>query len=148
MGKIIQFWGLCDLLAITFYLSSRLIKGQIPIYFELSQTYQSTLSFGHPLPFFLLVPVILLYISFFFSGKLLYQQNIKAAIICYIQTPFRLISAAPSLFFIHWPIAYLFNNPPVILGIILITLSEIFKLATVIPWHLKMRKDLITRRCT
>lgn len=145
--KTIRFWGICDILFFSWYLASAFIKGNLPFFHDITQTYQTTKSFGHPLPFFLVIPSIALLISLPFSGKLLYQLNIKGAIISYIQTPFRLLSASPSLFFVYWPISFHFEKPPiwaVIIGVVLILASEIAKLYTVISWHIKYSKGLIT----
>ena len=145
--KTIRFWGICDILFFAWYLANSFIKGNIPFFHDITQTYQTTKSFGHPLPILLLIPVIVLYISLPFSGKLLYQLNSKGAIISYIQAPFRLLSATPSLFFIHWPISFFFEKPPtsaLIIGWALILVSEIVKLYTVISWHIKYSKGLIT----
>ena len=144
--KTIRFWGICDVLFFSWYLANSLIKGKIPFYHDIVQTIQTTESFGHPLPILLLIPVIALYISLPFSGKLLYQLNTKGAILSYFQTPFRLLSASPSLFFIHWPISFAFEKPPiwvVIIGAALILTSELAKLYSVISWHIRFRKERI-----
>lgn len=145
--KTIRFWGICDILFFAWYLTNSLIKGNMPIYHDIKQILQTTKSFEHPLPLFIGIPAIVLYLSLPFSGKLLYQLNKKGAIVSYIQTPFRLLLALPSLFFIYWPISILYEEPAtseLIFGGVLILFSEAAKLFTIISWHLKNKKEIIT----
>jgi hypothetical protein len=79
-----------------------------------------------------------------FSSFYLLKRNKIGAILSYIQTPFRLLAIIPpSIFFIVWPLKYIFDNPETIAAIItavtLMLLSEIFKLTSVIIWHKNLK---------
>ena len=149
--KTIRFWGICDILYFSWYLAYSIVKGKIPFYNDINQMIQTTKSLEHPLPLFIGIPALILYVSLPFSGKLLYQLNTIGAIVSYIQTPFRILFASPSLFFIYWPVSILYEEPAVsatIFCIALILLSETAKLITMIHWHINYNKKIITSAST
>jgi len=147
--KMVRFWGICDILYFAWYLTNSFIKGNLPFFHDIAQMLKSTKSFENPLPLIIGMPAIALYLSLPFSGKLLYQLNKKGAIVSYIQTPFRFLVVSPSLFFIYWPISFLYDEPAtsaLIFGGALVLISETFKLFTIISWHMKHRKKIITNQ--
>jgi len=146
-SRIIQFWGLCDLLLIAWWISRTLIQGNIPIFYEIKTALKTSSSFGNHWPLIATMMGLTLYFSIIYSGKLLIQQNPRAAIVTYIQTPFRFIAATPSLFFATWPISYFIsdNKQILIAGVIIVSMSEVAKLASIIPWHMNIKKNLITK---
>lgn len=143
LSQIIRFWGLCDIAFMAWYLTVNIIKAHIPFFYDMSGAIHNVSRFEAPM--FIIFPVLglFLYISIAFSGFLFYRQRKAAAIICYIQTPFRWILVCPSLFFIFWPFKYLFDKPPVIGGIVLIITTELFKLVSVIFWYLNKKLPFI-----
>jgi hypothetical protein len=145
LKKTIPLWGLFDLCSIGWYFGWRLFHGQIPFYHDITKSVKSTTSFGIPslsiITFFSLV----LYLSLILSGIYLIKHRKAGAILSYIQTPFRLLGLVPpSIFFIIWPLKYIFENPKAISAIItfvvLMLLSEFLKLTSVIMW----RKNTLT----
>jgi hypothetical protein len=139
-SRIIHFWGLCDLGYILWYLIWNVIHARIPFYGDFIKSTETASSLGSQLPIWAAVVTFILYISMLFSGYYLLRQNKISAIICYIQTPFRLLTfIPPSIFFIFWPLKYIFKNPEAISAIItlvvLMLLSESLKLSSVIIWR-------------
>ena len=142
MGKkrIITLWGIFDLLSLAWYLGWRLLHGQIPFYYDISKSVKTALSFGIPSLSLLSIISLILYISLALSGLLLIQQKKLGVIISYIQTPFRLFTfIPPSIFFIIWPLKYIFDDLKtmyaIITGILLLLLSESLKTYSVIKWR-------------
>lgn len=143
LKKAIVFWGILDLCSLSWYIGSRLYKGGVPFYGDIAIAKNTALSFGHPIPFILTSIGIVIYVSFLPSGILLMKQNKYGAIISYIQTPFRIGFALPSIFFILWPWKYIIDTETIskpisaIFVFALILLSETIKLYTVIKWQKK-----------
>lgn len=82
---------------------------------------------------------IALYLACIFRSLFIASEK-KGAILTYFQTPFRLLTLLPpSIFFITWPLKYIFGNPKVpsalITVVVFMLFSEILKLSTVISWH-------------
>jgi hypothetical protein len=143
LKRIITFWGVFDLCSIGWFLGWRLLDGHIPIYYDISRSIKSITSFGIP-PFSIITLFSLaLYLSLIVSGIYLIKHNEIGAILSYIQTPFRLLTLIPpSIFFILWPLQYIFENPKAISAIItlvvLMLLSEFLKLTSVVMWRKTM----------
>jgi hypothetical protein len=131
------------LLIIAWWVSRTLIRGDIPLYFEIKTALNTSSSFGNHWPLYATIMVLALYASIIYSGILLTRLNQKAAIVVYIQTPFRFIAATPSLFFAPWPISYFLtdNKQILIAGYLIIFISEAAKLVSIIPWHMKLKKS-------
>jgi len=141
LPKVIRWWGIIDLVFVVYYLGSAVIKAKIPIYTEIKQAIQITSSYGNPLPMIMTCLGLALYISVIFSGVFLFQLKRTGAIIVYLQTPFRLALLMPSLFFISWPLVYLFGKTSLAvgIGIVLVLTSESLKLLSVISWHKSLK---------
>jgi hypothetical protein len=136
LNKITLMWGIFDLLAIVWYMGWNIYHGKLPIANDVQLIIENTTSFGLPSLMYVAFFGVLIYFSLLASGFYLIKLKKAGAIISYIQTPFRLLVVIPpSIFFILWPLKYLFEKPPIIIGIILIILSELCKLFTVIKWH-------------
>jgi len=143
-NKIITLWGILDLSAFVWYVGWRLFHGQIPFYHDIIKSAQISTSFGTSLGIFITVFSFILYLSLLFSGFYLIKRNKIGAILSYIQTPFRIIALIPpSMFFITWPLQYIFVNPKTITAMIafaiLLMLMESLKIYSVITWHRKMK---------
>ena len=136
--KIILAWGIFDIAAVVWYMGWNIYHGKLPIAHDIHGIIETTKLFGMPSLKYLAFFVILIYISLLVSGFLLIKRKKAGAIISYFQTPFRLMMIIPpSMFFILWPLKYLFEKPQnlILIGISLVVLSEICKLITVIKWH-------------
>jgi hypothetical protein len=135
-NNIIAFWGILDLGSIAWYIGISIYKFKIPFYSDILLATQSTRDFGFPSLVIISYLYIPIFLSLIWSGILLIERRTFGAILAYIQTFFRLIAFIPaSIFFILWPLKYIFDKPPVILGILLVFISESLKLWTVISWH-------------
>mgnify|MGYP001769330638 CR=1 FL=1 len=136
LRHIVRFWGICDLGSLAWYIGWRVYAFQIPFVYDLTQAVHVMHSFGSPLPVILCSLSSILYLSLIYSGIFLFRYRIPGAIISYVQTPFRLAAVfPPSLFFVLWPLKYLFDTPPFVLGVSLVILSEAVKVTTVVIWH-------------
>ena len=136
--KIIFTWGIFDLSAVALYMGWNIYYGKLPIAHDVQIIIENTTSFAMPSLMYVAFFGILIYISLLVSGFFLIKRKKAGAIISYFQTPFRLMMIIPpSMFFILWPLKYLFEKPQILIliGISLVVLSELCKLITVIKWH-------------
>jgi len=141
LKQITVLWGICDICSIGWYLGWRIFHTQIPFYYDVMNSIETNKSFSgsSSVPPETIVS-LLLYVSLAFSGVYLIKLNKVGAILSYLQTPFRLfIFIPPSIFFISWPLKYLFGDPGTIWAIgtslFLILFSEGLKLWSIIRWH-------------
>lgn len=140
INRIITIWGILDLCAIGWYVLWRIFHQQMPIFFDVKKSIETAKSFEHFITIVITVLSLILYLSLIPSGILLLKKNKFAAIIAYIQTPFRIITLIPpSVFFITWPLKHIFGDPKAILAIItfliLVMLSELLKIGSVLKWR-------------
>jgi hypothetical protein len=151
--KIITLWGILDLTCLGWYVGWRIIHGQIPFYHDISRSMELNAVFGSPSWSIITVFSLVLYLSLLLSGIFLIKHNRIGAILCYIQAPFRLLMLIPpSIFFLTWPLKYIFNSESIRSAIlkhspysldvvafiavtVLVLLSEILKLISVFNWH-------------
>ena len=140
LKQITIFWGILDFCSIGWFFLWRIFHGQVPFYTDITSSIITARSFGHPLPIIITIISLLLNLTLIYSGYLLYMQKPNASKVTYFQTPFRLITLIPpSVFFITWPLKYLFENPrsvfAIITFVILMLLSELLKICTVFLWR-------------
>ena len=140
LKKITIFWGILDFCSLGWFFLWRIFHGQVPFYSDITTSIDTARSFGHPLPIIMTIISLLLNLTLIYSGYLLYMQKLNASKVTYFQTPFRLITLIPpSVFFITWPLKYLFENPRALSAImtlvILMLLSEGLKICTVFLWR-------------
>ena len=136
-------WAIFDLCAVLWYLFWSLIHSKIPFYSDIFISIKTSESFGLPGSIVLTILTLILYLSLLFSAFYLLKKNIWGAIICYIQSPFRLFGIPqPSIFFILWFLKYFYENPPLFLGIFLLIISEVLKLTTIILWHKRLKYNI------
>jgi hypothetical protein len=145
LPKTITLWGILDLCSVGWYVGWRLLHGQIPFYHDLAKSIESASRFGIPSLSMITAFSLTLYVSLLFSGVYLIRHHKAGAILSYIQAPFRILALIPpSIFFIIWPLKFLFNNPQSVLAIstllLLLLLSESLKLYCVIGWR---KRDLV-----
>jgi len=115
LSNIFKFWGGCDLLLLAWWAGGNIIKGEMPVYFEINQAINTSASYGNSLPIWLTVIGLLIYISLVYSGVLFIRLNPKAVLVSYIQLPFRIVTGNPSLFFVPWIAAKIFTNEQTII---------------------------------
>lgn len=142
LRKTITVWGILDLCSAGWFVGWRLFQGQIPFYHDLSKSIESASRFGIPSLSIITASALILYVSLLFSGVYLIRHQLAGAILSYIQTPFRILALLPpSIFFIIWPLKYLFDNQRLFLAIstlfLLLIFSESLKLYCVIGWRKK-----------
>lgn len=149
-----KFWGILDLAAISWYFCMNFVEGKIPFLSDLVQANATSISFGSSMPLIVSSISLFLYLSLVLSGILLVKGLKYGAILSYIQCPFRLLAIMPiSLFFLVWPVKYIFGppehfdltlqailQPPVIVYLSLRVLSESIKTVTVARWHIALNK--------
>jgi hypothetical protein len=134
---VLIFWGILDLGCVAWYILGNIYNNKIPFYSDILQATQVTKNFGQPnlvIISYLYIPVFL---SLIISGILLIKQRLSGVILAYVQTLFRLIAFLPSsLFFLTWFPKYIFDKKHfLIVGILIILLSESLKVWTLIIWH-------------
>lgn len=142
LKKVITLWGVCNLFSVGWYLGWRLIHGQVPFYYDIVKSIRTNTLLGDPSFSIITVFASMLYLSLIFSGVFLIRRHRAGAILSYIQTPFRILTLIPpSIFFIIWPLKYIFEKPDaisaIITGVILLLFSETLKLYSVINWRKK-----------
>lgn len=140
LNRIIFIWGIFDFAAISWYMGWNIYYGQFPLINDIEKIFDTSASFGLPYLSVFSYIAILIYASLILSGVYLVRNNKIGAIVCYIQTPFRLLAIIPpSIFFILWPLGYISNKPRIVLCIVLVLLSEIIKVSSVAAWHKQSR---------
>ena len=142
--------------AIGWYIGFNLVKGNIPFYSDFVSAKSISISFDASMPIILVSTSLFLYLTLFASGILLLNGNKYGAILSYFQCPFRLMAFIPiSLFFLAWPIKYVFGTPsqfdgtaqalvhaPVLAFLSIRLLSEILKTTTVARWHVMKNRHV------
>jgi hypothetical protein len=145
---LIRICGILDLASIAWYLSSRLLHGNLPFYPEIAMSIQTGWAFGGS--FAAIIPIIttasvFLYASLVFSGYLLIRLHRIGAVISYVQVPFRILTLIPpSVFFLLWPVGHFSYStllPKVVVVFGLLLGSEALKTIIVIRWHSNLCKN-------
>ncbi|RMG53563.1 MAG: hypothetical protein D6717_11015 [Gammaproteobacteria bacterium] len=75
-----------------------------------------------------------LYLSIAVSALLLLRRKRAAAVLVYLQTPFRLLLVVPSVYAFFW-LTRLTGTPPVALVVLVCLVAEVLKLVSVIRWQ-------------
>jgi hypothetical protein len=149
LNLIVFIWGIFDFAAIAWYLGWNLYIGKFPLINDIEKIADTSASFGLPYLSIFSYFAILIYASLILSGVYLVKHNKIGAIVCYIQAPFRLLFIIPpSIFFIGWPLGYFSNKPNIVLGILLVFISEIIKVISVSFWHKQLRTAFYSLRNT
>jgi hypothetical protein len=140
LRKLIAVWGLFDIITIGWRTGVDIYCGEIPFLYGIRKYWETNTSIygSHPPLDILVIPYAwaACYLSLIVSGIFFLKRHRFAAILSYTQTPFRLILfIPPSIFFILWPLKYIFAKPSIFLGIGLVILSEALKLYSVVRWR-------------
>ena len=133
---IVKFWGICDLSFIVIYVATSIIGGRLPVYSDIVAIFTNAESYGSDyIKIFSIVSVIL-YVSIAYSGWLLWKRDKLGGLIAYIQTPIRIATITPSLYFIFWPLKYISHIiVSVIIMWILLLLTEGIKVYNITQWR-------------
>lgn len=136
-------WGILDLCSVGWFIGWRMLHGQIPFFHDIIKSLDSTSSFGIPSLSIITVFSLILHVSLIFSGVYLIKHHKVGALLSYVQTPFRILFLIPpSIFFIIWPLKYIFKNHQSIWAIstlfLLVFMSEALKLYCVVNWRGRM----------
>ena len=139
LDKIIIFWGLCDISQFAGYLIKTIAHRQIPIISGLLNLFRGTPSLGTSITQIL---GLAMFISVAFSGYFLVTRKKIAAVISYVQAPFRILFGVSSLGIVYVAMLHFFptftSKPAqLIFGIMLLLVIEIVKIITIILWHKK-----------
>ena len=141
---LIRICGLLDLCSIAWYLSSRLLHGNLSFYPEITMSIRTGTALGGS--YAAIVPIVttvsmLLYASLVFSSYHLIRLHRIGAVLAYVQAPFRVLTfMPPSVFFLLWPLGlYSYSTllPKVVVVFGLLLGSEALKTIIVIRWHRK-----------
>ena len=135
LGRAFIIWGLLDLAFFTFYVTSSLWSGRVPIYSDMLSAWYNSKSLGSALPFVAACSGLLMYLSIPVSGVLLLRGHRFGVYIANVQFPFRVITVKPSLFFILWFAPLLPQQMAVVFGILFIITTEVLKL-----WSLRQQQ--------
>ena len=139
-NRLTRFWGILDFCSIGWYFLWKLFHGQVPFYGDIVASINTARAIEHPLPMILTGVSLSLYLTLIYSGYILCIRKPYASKVSYLQAPFRLLLLIPpSLFFITWPLKYLFESPraffPIMTCVILLLISESLKICTLILWR-------------
>jgi hypothetical protein len=116
----------------------------MPFYSEIIMSINTAKAFGNPIPILASTIGVLIFLSFIASGALLIMKKPIVSKLIYVQTPLRIFIMRPSVFFILWPLKYLFDNPedvPAIMTlVILFIVSESLKIYSVVKWKKQIQR--------
>ena len=141
LKKITTIWGALDICCVLWFVVMHFLRGEIPFYHDVIGSVEISRHFqGSFLPIIGSVVSSLLYISLIFSGAYLLKHRKIGAYLSYIQVPFRMaLLIPPSIFFILWPIkespVFQSQYSVIVLGFVLIILSEGLKLWSITRWR-------------
>lgn len=152
LNKTTILWGSLDILSFSWFVGKSFARANIPFISEIKQSIMTAKSFGVPSVSAIGIISTIAYFTLIISGVLLVTRKKHGAILSYIQCPLRLVLfIPPSIFFITWPIKYIFGvpngdslqdifHPSIIAWFTLILVSEILKMITVIKWHKQLNR--------
>lgn len=122
------FWGGMDLLALVRFVVVALMSHRVPFYDDFLDF--MALSADHGWYGGLIFCLsMLLYLSLFLSLYLFFRNSRLAKFVAYVQIPFRLLLAVPSISFLSW-LAVAFGGTSVVVIIALKVASELIKFLT------------------
>lgn len=136
-GKWMVFWGIVDLYTFARFFIVRLIAGEMPFISDFNELNNVSASYGSQFQWKMAFLWTVLFLSLLISGILLVRRNPVAAILVYIQTPFRFIVATPSIISLLPATALKISLMPVYISFVIGV--EAFKVVSVIMWRKGMR---------
>ncbi|QTF09788.1 arginine:ornithine antiporter [Brenneria izadpanahii] len=141
-ASVFYFWGIMDLFYVVRYLWLNFSHNNIPIYDEVLTFWRLRPFHGGYLDVFFGLSLILT-LSIPVSAGLFLRHHRFAVTLAYLQTPLRLLTAAPSLSFIPWLIGVIgFHHALLNLGLLLF--SEIAKVLTLRLIRVKRRENPVS----
>lgn len=154
IDRIIVAWGVLEIAAIGWHVIRKAIDGRVPFISDIISAKSVSASFGSPFPLIITIISILFYFSLLFSGYCFINRRKAGALLSYIQCPFRLLTLIPiSIFFLPWPVKYIFGlpdrsqglsifQPSIIVFLSIVLFSEILKTITVFKWHRILKRSV------
>lgn len=133
---IIKFWGVLDFAYFIYYIIGYIIADRIPFVWDIQTGQKTALSFGNKLPLYSVLVSITLMATLPVSGWILFKERLRLRWIVYFQTPFRIFSVMPSIFFMLWIFPTLTKPFQIAwITLLLIIAIEVFKILTVFKRH-------------
>jgi len=130
---VFYIWALFDFLHITIYSVNSYRLGKIPYATDFISTVENISSHGGVVAGGMVVFSWLLELSILVSLVMFLLMKNKVKVLCYVQTPFRLIFLVPSLS-IMFPLFNLFGGLNTIVVIVMVILSEAAKVYSLKKW--------------
>jgi len=131
----LKIWALFDIASVINYILISYFHDRVPFYNDFLISLQTSESYENYLPAILVFLGLLLYASLPFSAWLLFKGRKLGIWFVYLQTPLRIISVVPSVFFIGWLRKVNDSELMPILIMALFLSTEIYKLYTVYTSH-------------
>ncbi|MGD8177461.1 hypothetical protein [Marinimicrobium sp. ARAG 43.8] len=121
-------WGTLDAIYIALYVVSSVREGKIPYVTDLEMTIHNLVSHGGTATGVMIGLSWLLQLSIIFSAVLLLLSSSKARLLCYIQTPFRILFMVPSVPIITYFVGEVYGT---IIFLMLLLTSEVVKVYSI-----------------
>ncbi len=136
LDRVMIFWGLCDMALIAGMVIRSLTRGELPFIADFNRSLATARHlFEAPVLGGISAGLALaLYLSIAVSAFLLLRRKRAAAVLVYLQTPFRLLLVVPSVYAFFW-LTRLTGPPPVALVVLVCLVAEVLKLVSVIRWQ-------------
>ncbi len=140
-GNWIVCWGILDLYTFGRYFLVKLVAGEIPFFSDFKKANITAESFGTPFPLGMALLWTIIFLSLLVSGILLVRRRPVAAILVYIQTPFRFAVVTPSIISLLPATILDINLMPVYIPFAIGV--EAFKVVSVVLWRKGMKRDMV-----
>lgn len=124
---VLWLWGAFDALYVALYTISSVRAGRLPYFTDLMSTVDNLVSHGGIIIGVMIGFSWLLQISIIISAILLLLNSRKAKLLCYIQTPFRVVFMVPSVSIITYLLG-VFDIDGLVIFAVLLLLSESIKI--------------------
>lgn len=128
---MLKLWGVMDFLYLASFVITAIGVGRIPFISDLQGSQMLANNYGNVMPIAVASLSLLLMVSLVGSGYTLFFGKRFGKWLVYGQFPFRLILVMPSFFFIPWMLRPLQAPYGLIVVILLVTGTEVWKLLSV-----------------
>ncbi|MGV8916517.1 MAG: hypothetical protein ACOH2R_01730 [Pseudomonas sp.] len=126
---IYRLWGGMDFLCLVSYVYLSIIDGRVPVYSDAVSFIEMSEDQGwYTLVFF--ATAMTLYFSLICSMVLFFKGDKRVRPLVYVQTPFRLILALPSVSFLLWWVPG--SSITLVIPLLLLIASEVAKITSLI----------------
>lgn len=121
---VFWIWGAFDVLYVALYVVSSAREGKLPYFTDLAATIQNLVSHGGIVTGVMIGFSWLLQLSIVFSAVLFLLNSSKVKLLCYVQTPFRLLFMVPSVPIITYLVGGIYST---VIFLVLLLVSEALK---------------------